>query len=109
MPKFPGGFDMQKLMKEAQRLQNEVTRIQEELSGRTVEGTAGGGMVKVVISCANEVKSVEIDPAVIDPDDKEMLQDLVVAAVNNAISKARETYEAEMAKVTGGLNMPLKL
>jgi len=110
MPRYsgPGGFDMQRLMKEAQKLQTEMTRVQEELAQKTVEGTSGGGMVKAIVTCGMEVKSVEIQKEVVDPDDVEMLQDLVVAAVNAALSKARETAEAEMARVTGGVNMPLK-
>ena len=108
MPKFqgPGGFDMQRLMKEAQKLQTEMARIEEELANKTVEGTAGGGMVKAVVTCGNEVKSVEIAPEVVDPDDIEMLQDLVVAALNAALAKAKETSQDEMGKVTGGMGMP---
>ncbi len=110
MPKFPGpgGLDMQRLMKEAQKLQTEMTRVEEELANKTVEATSGGGMVKVVVTCGFEVKSVEVAPEVVDPDDIEMLQDLIVAAINAGISKAKQTNEAEMAKVTGGLNMPMK-
>lgn len=99
---------MQRLMKEAQRLQADMSRMQEELADKEVEGTSGGGMVKVVVTCGYEVKSVEIAPEVVDPDDLEMLQDLIVAALNAGISKAKQTSEAEMAKVTGGLNMPMK-
>lgn len=110
MPKFPGpgGLDMQRLMKEAQKLQMEMTRVEEELASKTVEGTSGGGMVKVVVTCSLELKAIEIAPDVVDPDDIEMLQDLIIAAVNAGITKARETSQEEMAKVTGGLNMPMK-
>ncbi|HHY17502.1 MAG TPA: YbaB/EbfC family nucleoid-associated protein [Firmicutes bacterium] len=110
MPKFPGpgGLDMQRLMKEAQKLQMEMTKVEEELANKTVEGTSGGGMVKAVITCSFQVKSIEIAPEVVDPDDIEMLQDLIVAAVNAGITKARDTSQEEMAKVTGGLNMPVK-
>lgn len=110
MPKFPGpgGFDMQKLMKEAQRLQSEMSKAQEELASRTVEGTSGGGMVKAVMTCGMELKSIEIQKEVLDPEDIEMLQDLVVAAVNAAISKARETADQELARVTGAANLPFK-
>lgn len=108
MPKYPGmqGFDMQRLMKEAQKLQAEVARVEEELAQTTVEGTSGGGMVKAVVTCGNEVKSIEIQKEVVDPDDVEMLQDLIVAAVNAALFAAKEKSQAEMAKVTGGLGMP---
>jgi len=110
MPKRPGpaGFDMQRLMKQAQKLQMEMTRVEDELANKTVEGTSGGGMVKAIVTCSFEVKSIEIEKEVVDPDDVEMLQDLIVAAVNAAIAKAKETTQAEMAKVTGGLNVPLK-
>ncbi len=101
MPKYPNpGFDMQKLMKEAQKLQGEMQRVQDELASREVEGTAGGGMVKAVITCGMNLRSIEIDKEVVDPDDIEMLQDLVVAAVNAAIAKAQETSNEEMARVT---------
>ncbi|HHW19189.1 MAG TPA: YbaB/EbfC family nucleoid-associated protein [Firmicutes bacterium] len=108
MPRYqgPGGFDMQRLMKEAQKLQAEMARVEEELSQRTVEGTAGGGMVKATVTCSMELKSLEIKKEVVDPDDVEMLQDLIVAAVNAAIAKARETAQEEMSKVTGGLSIP---
>ena len=110
MPRYPGpgGFDMQKLMREAQKLQSEMLRVEEELSSKTVEGTSGGGMVKAVMTCGMELKSIEISKEVVDPDDVEMLQDLIVAAVNAAAAKAQETAKEEMAKVTGGANMPLR-
>ena len=110
MPKYPGqgGFDMQKLMREAQKLQTEIQRVEGELADRTVEGTAGGGMVKAVVTCGMEVKSIEIQKEVVDPEDVEMLQDLIVAAVNAAIAKAQETAKDEMAKVTGGAGMPFR-
>lgn len=110
MPRFPGpgGFDMQKLMKEAQKLQAEMKRIEEELANQEVEGTSGGGMVKATVTCGLEVRTVEIAPDVVDPDDIEMLQDLVVAAVNAALTKARQVSEERMAKAAGGMNMPLK-
>lgn len=110
MPRYPGagGFDMQKLMREAQKLQTEMQRIEAELSEKTVEGTAGGGMVKAVFTCGMQLRSIEIDKEVVDPDDVEMLQDLVVAAVNAAIAKAQETSKEEMSKVTGSPNMPFR-
>lgn len=111
MPKYPGagGFDMQKLMREAQKMQTEMQRIQAELTEKTVEGTAGGGMVKATITCGMTLKSVEIQKEVVDPEDVEMLQDLIVAAVNAAIMKAQETSNEEMAKLTGGAGMPFKM
>jgi len=111
MPRFPGpgGVDRQKLMKDAQRLQNEMAKVQEELALREVEGTAGGGVVKAVVTCGLELKAIEIDREIVDPEDVEMLQDLIVAAVNAAMAKARETAEQEMAKVTGMPGMPFKM
>lgn len=109
MPKFqgPGGFNMQRLMKEAQRIQEAAGKIEEELANKIVEGSAGGGMVKIAITCAMEVKEVTIEKEVVDPDDVEMLQDLVMAAINAATKKAKETSQEEMAKVTG--NLPFRM
>ena len=89
-------------MKEVQRMQAEMARIQEELETKTVEATSGGGVVRVVVNGHLEVKEIEIEPGVVDPEDVEMLQDMVLAAVNEAIRKAQEMSAAEMAKVTGG-------
>jgi len=109
MARFPGGgFDMQKLMREAQKLQSEMTKIQDELATTEVEGTSGGGMVKAVVTCGYEVKTVHIEPEVVDPEEIEMLQDLVVAAVNAALAKAKELSEREMAKATGGAGLPFR-
>lgn len=110
MPKFPGpgGFDMQRIMKEAQKMQAEIERVEEELANKTVEGTSGGGMVKAEVTCSFEIKSIEISPEVVDPEDIEMLQDLIVAALNAAMTTAKEVSQQEMAKATGGLNMPTK-
>lgn len=107
MPKFQGGFDMSRLLKEAQKLQAEMERVEGELAERTVEETAGGGAVKAVVTCGFKVKSIEIDPEAVDLKDLDMLSDLVVAAVNAALDKARKTAQEEMAKVTGGVNLPL--
>jgi DNA-binding YbaB/EbfC family protein len=111
MPRFPGpgGFDMQKLMREAQKLQTEMAKVQEGLASRTVEGSAGGGVVKAIVTCGLDLKSIEIQKEVVDPDDVEMLQDLIVAAVNAAVAKARETADQEMAKLTGGAGLPFKM
>ena len=100
---FGGGANMNNIMKQAQKMQRDVARIQEELAEKTVEATAGGGAVKVVASCDKKIQELIIAPEVVDPDDIEMLQDLVVAAVNEALRKAEETSQAEMSKVTGGL------
>jgi DNA-binding YbaB/EbfC family protein len=94
------------LMKKAQQMKASMEKIQEELATKEVEAGAGGGMVSVTVTGAQEVTGIVIDPSVIDPDDKEMLQDLVQAAVNEALRKSREMMAEEMAKVTGGLPVP---
>jgi hypothetical protein len=97
--------NMQQMMKQAQRMQQDMQRLQAELELREVEASAGGGMVQVVATGKKEIKSIVIDPQVVDPDDVDMLQDLVIAAVNEAMRKAEEMVQGEMAKVTGGLNL----
>ena len=94
------------LMKQAQRMKAEAERIQAEAAGKRVEGTAGGGMVTVVCNGQGEVVAVKIDPEVAGPDELEMLQDLVVAATNEALRKARELLSQEMGRLTGGLGLP---
>jgi DNA-binding YbaB/EbfC family protein len=104
---FPGmGGNMQQMMMRAQRMQQDIQRVQEEVGNREMEYSAGGGAVKVVIYGRKELKSVEIQPECVDPEDVEMLQDLILAAVNGAIALADETMNTEMAKVTGGMNLP---
>ena len=104
---FPmGGMgNMQQLMKQAQRMQENMTRKQAELNAREFSAASGGGMVKVTVNGAREVLSVEIDPQCVDPDDVEMLQDLVLSAVNGALKEAASTMEQEMGKLTGGMNL----
>ncbi len=94
------------LMKQAQRMKAEADRIQAEAATKRVEGTAGGGMVTVVCNGQGEVVAVKIDPEVAGPDELEMLQDLVVAATNEALRKARELLSEEMGRLTGGLGLP---
>ena len=104
---FPGmGGNMQQMMMRAQKMQQDIQRIQEEVGNSELEYSAGGGAVKVTIYGRKELKNIEIQPECVDPDDVEMLQDLIVAAVNGAIALAEETMNAEMAKVTGGMNLP---
>ena len=100
-----GGGNMQQLMRQAQKMQENVQRVQEEVGNSELEYSAGGGAVKVVIYGRKELKSIEIQPECVDPEDVEMLQDLVLAAVNGALQLAGETMEREMNKVTGGLNI----
>ncbi|WP_041591596.1 YbaB/EbfC family nucleoid-associated protein [Tepidanaerobacter acetatoxydans] len=98
--------NMNKLMKQVQKMQQDMAKLQDELQERTVEATAGGGVVKVVASGKKQIVSIEISPEVVDPDDVEMLQDLVMAATNEALQKAEDMVAEEMGKLTGGLNMP---
>ena len=94
------------LLKQAQQMQQRLNRVQEELEQATVEGSAGGGVVKVVATGKLKIQSVEIAPDAVDPTDVEMLQDLVQAAVNEAMDKAQTLAQDRMASVTGGLNIP---
>ena len=93
-------------MKQAQKLQSKMLKLQEELADRSVETAAGGGMVKVVANGRQQILSIEIEKEVVDPDDVEMLQDLVLAAVNDALVKSQEMVSEEMGKLTGGMNIP---
>jgi len=98
-----GGPNMQQLMRQAQKLQDQMTKAQEELDAREYEAAAGGGMVSCKVSGKRELLSITIDPQVVDPDDIEMLQDLILAAVNEALRKGEETRETEMGKLSGGM------
>jgi DNA-binding YbaB/EbfC family protein len=95
------------LVRQAQKLQGQMAKVQEDMAAKTVEGSAGGGMVTVIANGKQEVMSIKIDPEVVDPNDIEMLQDLVVAAANDALKKAQEMVTSEMSKLTGGLNLNL--
>ena len=97
---------MGNMMKQAQKLQSKMLKMQEELASRTVETTAGGGMINVVANGRQQIISITIDREVVDPEDVEMLQDLVLAAVNDALNKAQEMVASEMGKLTGGMNIP---
>ena len=94
------------MMKKAQEMQKKMQEMQNSLSNLEVEGTSGGGMVKVIMNCKNEVKKIDVDPSVIKQDDKIMMEDLIVAALNDAKSKAEEKSQDEMKKLTGGLGLP---
>lgn len=97
---------MNDLVRQAQVMHKKMTELQKELETRTVEATSGGGMVSAVANGSGEIVSLKIDPAVVDPKDVDMLQDLVIAAVKEAQKKAKEMSEAEMSKVTGGMKLP---
>jgi DNA-binding YbaB/EbfC family protein len=94
------------MMKQAQKLQAKMMEMQAELGNRTVSAQAGGGMVEAVVNGRQELVSLRIDPEVVAPDDVEMLQDLIQAAVNEALNRSREMMAAEMSKLTGGMNIP---
>ncbi len=94
------------MMKQAQQLQSKMAKLQEEMSEKTVETSSGGGMVKVVANGRQQLVSIQIEQEVVDPDDVEMLQDLILAAVNDALTKAQDMVSGEMSKLTGGLNIP---
>lgn len=98
--------NMSQIMKQAQQFQARIAKLQEELGDRTVEASAGGGMVTVVANGRQEIISIVIDPEVIDREDKEMLQDLVMAAVNDGLAKAKEMVNEEMGRLTKGMNLP---
>jgi len=94
------------IIKQAQQMQAKMARLQEALAKKTVEASAGGGMVTAVVNGRNELVSLKIEKDVVNPEDVEMLQDLIVAAVNEGIRKSQEMATAEMSKITGGLNIP---
>lgn len=99
-------MDVGKIMKQAQKMQEQLGRIQEELARRTVAASAGGGMVTVIANGRQEIISIKIAPEAVDPQDIAMLEDLVTAAVNEALRSARSLMEEEMKKITGGLSIP---
>lgn len=104
---FPnmGGANMQQLMRQAQKMQQDMQRAQEELQAREFSATAGGGMVTAVVNGAKQLTKLTISPDCVDPDDVEMLEDLVLSAVNAAIEAAGSAVETEMGKLTGGLGL----
>ena len=93
-------------MKQAQQLQKQMMKLQEEIEASTVEHSTGGGAVKVIVTGKMIVQSIEIDPEVIDPEETEMLEDLIQSAINGAIEKAQELASSKMGALTGGLNLP---
>ncbi len=98
--------NMQGMMKKVQKMQADMLKLQEELKTRTMEITTGGGAVTLVVNGKKELASIKIDPAAVDPEDVEMLQDLIVTAVNEGMRKIDEMTEKEMSKVTGGMKLP---
>lgn len=98
--------NMNPMMKQAQMLQKKMLKMQEELATKTVEATSGGGMVKVVANGSQKIESITLEKEVVDPEDVEMLQDLILAATNDALTKSQQMVSSEMGKLTGGLNLP---
>ena len=104
---FPGGNKgMKDLMKQAQKMQQDLAKAQEELANKIVEGSSGGGMVTVKMNGKNQIISLKIDKEVVDPEDVEMLEDLIIAAINEAQKKISQTSQDELGKLTGGINIP---
>lgn len=101
-----GGGNMQKMMKQVQKMQSDMAKIQEEVSQRTVEASAGGGAVTVIADGSQTIKGVKINPDAVDLDDIEMLEDMVVAACNEALRKSQEMMAEALGKVTGGVKIP---
>jgi DNA-binding YbaB/EbfC family protein len=97
---------MGNMLKQAQKLQSKIFKLQEEMADKTVETTVGGGMIRAVANGKQELTAIKIDPEVVDPDDVAMLEDLILAAVNDALNKARNMVSEEMTKLAGGLNLP---
>jgi DNA-binding YbaB/EbfC family protein len=98
--------NMANMMKQAQKLQSKMMKLQEEMAEKTVESASGGGMVKVVANGRQQIVSVSVEKEVVDPEDVDMLQDLILAAVNDALTKSQEMVSTEMSKLTGGMNIP---
>ena len=99
-------MDMSEIMRQAQQMQQKMSQVQNELAGKTVTASVGGGMVSVTVNGKNEILSVRIEKEVINPEDQAMLQDLIVSAVNEGIRKAQDLARDEMRKITGGINIP---
>ncbi|MDD2212591.1 MAG: YbaB/EbfC family nucleoid-associated protein [Clostridia bacterium] len=101
-----GGGNMNKLMKQAQKMQTDMAKMQDQLGEMTVEATAGGGVVKIVMSGKQEVKELVLEPEILNPEESEMVQDLLIAAFNEALRKSQELAAEQMGKITGGLKIP---
>ena len=101
-----GGRNQMQMMKQAQKMQENLMKMQEELQAKEYEATAGGGVIKAVCGGNRELKSITIDPEAVDPDDVEMLQDLIITAVNEAVRIGRANLDREMANISGGIHLP---
>ncbi len=106
IPNSGGAGNMNQMLKQAQKMQEDMAALQSDLEQREYSATSGGGMIEVTVDGKHLIKSIKINPDIIDPEDNEMLEDLVTVAVNEAISNAMKTAEEEMGAITGGINMP---
>lgn len=106
IPNSGGPGNMNQMLKQAQKMQEDMAALQEDLEQREYSATSGGGMIEVTVDGKHLIKSIKIKPEAVDPDDVEMLEDLITVAVNEAISNAAKTAEEEMGAVTGGMNIP---
>ena len=106
IPNSGGAGNMNQMLKQAQKMQEDMTALQADLEQREYSASSGGGMVEVTVDGKHLVKSIKINPDIIDPEDSEMLEDLITVAINEAISNAIKTAEEEMGAITGGLNIP---
>ena len=102
---MPGGMNQAAMMKQAQKMQQDMIRMQEEMENKTYSASAGGGMVTASVNGKHQVVGIEIKPEAVDPDDVEMLQDMIIAAVNEAMRTADADAQQNMARITGGLNL----
>ena len=101
-----GAQNMNQMIKQAQKMQDQITALQEDIEARDFSATAGGGAVEVVLTGKKTIKSLNIKPEAVDPEDVEMLQDLIISAINEAVNNIEETTENEMGKITGGVSLP---
>lgn len=107
IPKNSGGAqNMNQMIRQAQKMQDQITELQEDIESREFTATAGGGAVEVTLSGKKEIKSLNLKPEVVDPEDIEMLQDLIISAINEAVNNIETTTESEMSKITGGVSIP---
>lgn len=108
VPKNLGGGaqNMNSMIRQAQKMQDQITELQEDIEAREFTATAGGGAVEVVVTGKKTIQSLNIKPEVVDPEDIEMLQDLIISAVNEAVNQVEQTTEDEMSKITGGVSLP---
>lgn len=105
-PKFGGGMNMGNMMKQMQKMQRELENTQKLLDEQEISASAGGGAVEAVVNGKNELVSLKISKEVVDPEDIEMLEDLIISAVNEANRKAKERHDSEISKITGGISIP---